>query len=212
MTQLNILNQLTKHKAVCACSRCNASYTCNIYDARKSRVGDLCSNCKTSVSCMWEPTQEKLNSVFAYDPVSGIVTHKHTTLSGNSGDVVGYLHNEGYITAYVGRKEYLLHRLIWLMQTGEWPVQVDHKDHNRSNNAWLNLRNVVSRDNQLNMSKRVSKLDIQGVRQLRSGKYHAYIMVNRKQISLGSFEELSDATKARKEAELRYGFHENHGT
>lgn len=212
MTQLNILNRLTKHKAVCACSRCAASYTCNTYDARKSKVGDLCSTCKTAVSCMFEPTQEKLNSVFNYDPITGIVTHKHTTISGNSGDVVGYPHNEGYITAYIGRKEYLLHRLIWLMQTGEWPVQVDHIDHNRSNNAWLNLRNVVSRDNQMNMTKRVSKLGIQGVRQLKSGKYHAYIIVNRKQLTLGSYEELSDAVKARKEAELKYGFHENHGT
>ena len=91
-------------------------------------------------------------------------------------------------------------------------MQVDHIDHNRSNNVWLNLRNVASRDNQMNMTNRVSKLGNQGVRQLKSGKYHAYIMANRKQLTLGSYEELSDAVKARKEAELKYGFHVNHGT
>ena len=35
-------------------------------------------------------------------------------------------------------------------------------------------------------------------------KYYAYIMVNRKQIPLGHYEELKDAIAARKEAEEKY--------
>ena len=53
---------------------------------------------------------------------------------------------------------------------------------------------------------------VQGVRALSSGKFHAYIMVNRKQISLGSYENIGDATEARKNAEVLYGFHPNHGS
>lgn len=53
---------------------------------------------------------------------------------------------------------------------------------------------------------------VQGVRTLPSGKFHAYIMVNRKQIALGSYDNISDATEARKNAEVLYGFHTNHGS
>jgi hypothetical protein len=42
------------------------------------------------------------------------------------------------------------------------------------------------------------------------GKWRAYITVNQKQISLGSFTEKEDAMKARKNAELKY-FWQNRG-
>jgi hypothetical protein len=44
-----------------------------------------------------------------------------------------------------------------------------------------------------------------------SGKYWSYIMIQRKQISLGSHEKIEDAIAARKQAEVVYGFHPNHG-
>jgi hypothetical protein len=43
-----------------------------------------------------------------------------------------------------------------------------------------------------------------GVSKTRNGKYRAYIMVDRKQISLGTFADIEDAISARKEAEQRY--------
>jgi hypothetical protein len=42
-------------------------------------------------------------------------------------------------------------------------------------------------------------------------KYRAYIMVNRKQIHLGVYEDINDAIAARKQANIDYGFHANHG-
>ena len=38
----------------------------------------------------------------------------------------------------------------------------------------------------------------------RDNKWDAYLMFNRKKISLGSFDEIKDAIKARKEAEQKY--------
>ena len=64
----------------------------------------------------------------------------------------------------------------------------------------------------MNMSKKRNNTSGHtGVRVLPSGKYYAYIMVNRKQIPLGSYDLLDVAIKARKDAEIKYGFHVNHG-
>lgn len=59
--------------------------------------------------------------------------------------------------------------------------------------------------------KRSNTSGVTGVRVLPSGKYHAYITVQKKQIALGSYEDIEDATAARKAAEAQYGFHVNHG-
>jgi hypothetical protein len=48
-----------------------------------------------------------------------------------------------------------------------------------------------------------SSTGVVGVSKLK-GRYRAYIMVNRKQISLGMYDTLKDATAARKAAEQKY--------
>jgi len=45
----------------------------------------------------------------------------------------------------------------------------------------------------------------------RDRKWQAMIKVNNKQIHLGYFEGKTEAITARKIAEIKYGFHPNHG-
>lgn len=208
-----IKRMLSKHRATCICAQCSKEYECNIYDAQKSRVGHLCSNCKTQISSLKEITQDSLQNVFIYNKVTGDLVYKNDSLSGLQGQIAGYPHSQGYISVAIGGTEYLAHRIIWMMQVGKWPVQIDHINHDRSDNSWKNLREVKPRENQMNMSLRKNNSSgIQGIRILPSGKFCAYIMANRKQISLGSYEKLDEAISARKEAEIRYGFHSNHGS
>lgn len=207
-----ILEKLSKYKVRCQCEQCGSEYIVHKYDAAKSSVGHLCNACKKALTGMKEVTQSELLKLLHYDPVSGLVTFKTDSFSGKTGDIAGYPHNEGYYSIAIGRKEYLLHRIIWFMQTGEWPDQIDHINHIRSDNHWCNLRQVESRTNQLNTSKSKNNTSgYTGVRILPSGKYNAYIMVNRKQIGLGTYTEINDAIQARKDAEILYGFHANHG-
>lgn len=208
-----IINMLSKHRAICSCAQCPNQYECNIYDAAKSGVGHLCQACKFAITKMTAVTQKSLLKVFDYDHATGVVTHKWDSISGLRGESAGYKHNEGYLSISIGGKEYLLHRVIWFMVKGEWPTQVDHQDHDRTNNRWSNLRNVSSQVNQMNMKKRKNNSSgVQGVRVLPSGKFCAHIMVNRKQLSLGSYDDLEDAKAARKTAEVMHGFHANHGS
>ena len=208
-----IKQKVSKHRAICTCTQCNGDYECDIYSAVKSKVGHLCSDCKTQITSLISFSQQDLLRVFAYDEETGKLTYKNDSISGLRGTEAGYTHSQGYKSVAIGHNEYLVHRIIWKMKTGSWPIQVDHNDHNRLNNRWDNLNNVTSRDNQLNMGKRKNNSSgVQGVRILPSGKFCAYIMVNRKQLSLGSYDTLEEATAARKMAEVSHGFHVNHGS
>ena len=213
MLQANqIVRMLTKFRVVSKCAHCTAHYECSYYDAKKSRLGHLCPLCSNKLASLKTFTQADLLEVLDYNEATGALTHKLPTQHKNIGDVAGYAHHEGYLSILIGGKEYLVHRVIWFMKTGHWPDQIDHEDHDRSNNAWHNLNDVPSRKNQMNMSQKKSNTSGHtGVRVLPSGKYCAYVMVNRKQISLGSYDDEADAVSARKKGEAQYGFHVNHG-
>jgi hypothetical protein len=99
--------------------------------------------------------------------------------------------------------------------TGEWPSeQIDHIDHIKQNNRWLNLREA---DNQTNSkNKPILSTNTSGVTGVSwdksKQKHHAYITVNDRKLSLGCFDAFEDAVSSRKSAEVRYGFHRNHGS
>ena len=214
LKRTQIRQMVSKHRAVCSCGQCGKDYVCDIYSAFKSRVGHICDECKTQVVSLTEVTQQSLLSVFVYNEYTGDLIYKNDSISGLQNTIAGYQHSQGYWSVSIGKDEYLVHRVVWMMKTGKWPVQIDHKNHNRMDNRWANLRELKqSRENQLNMGIRKNNSSgVQGVRVLPSGKFCAYIMVNRKQISLGSYETIEEATSARKNAEVRYGFHVNHGS
>ena len=211
--KIKIVKKLSTHKSICECVECGAHYEANHYDAKRSRIGHLCILCKNPANQVLD--QSLVKKFFNYDPVTGVLTRRLPT-SNNTyvGDVAGYLTGAGYLAVDFGRKTYLVHRLIWLYMTGHLPDQVDHINHNGLDNRWCNLREVNSADNMKNTSiSRNSTTKINGVSFMKShNKYRAQITVNSKQIHLGVFEDINDAIKARKTANVQYGFHPNHGT
>ena len=210
---LQIKTKISQFKAVCICSRCSSDYECNFYDAKKSRVGNLCDNCKDVITNMKHLTQSDLLNVFDYNEQTGEIYHKLNTRRCVKGALATYKHIEGYLQITIGGKEYLAHRVIWFMKTGLWPNQIDHQDHNRSNNIWTNLSDIVHRKNQMNMSLKCNNSSgVNGVRILPSQRFCAFIMVRGKQISLGTYDTLDEAKSARESADIKYDFHPNHGS
>lgn len=60
----------------------------------------------------------------------------------------------GYTVARINRKQYLGHRIVWLLATGEWPKgDIDHIDGNPGNNRLDNLRDVSRSTNLQNQRK-----------------------------------------------------------
>lgn len=159
-------------------------------------------------------TQERLKFLFTYNSETGVFIRNVNKARMKKGDVVGTIHNKGYLKASVDGKEYLLHRLAWLYVYGCLPSdQIDHIDHDKKNNAICNLRECSNEDNHMNMPKGTDNTSgFVGVRFNESnGKWRSVITANKKTHHLGYFDELSDAILARKEAEKYHGFHCNHG-
>ena len=211
---LIILEKLDKFKVKCECQRCQNDYIVNKYDAKKSRIGHICNNCKRFISSMDKITQENLRKAFKYNPETGSIIHRYETLNGKKNQVATYSHSSGYLSMSIGKKEYLAHRIIFMYVYGYIPEQIDHINHIRNDNRLCNLRNATHMQNCKNHS--LSKKNTSGHNGVSlhkpTGKYRAYIMKNYKHIHLGLFKTKEEAILARKNADLNYEFHKNHGT
>jgi hypothetical protein len=161
-------------------------------------------------------TQEELKSRLHYDELTGVFTWINISRGGVIiGNPAGSISKTaGYIEIGLFSKSYWAHRLVWLYIYGKFPKgQIDHIDHNRVNNSLSNLREVTNQENCRNKS--LSPKNTSGVTGVffrkSCGKWDAKIKVNQINIHLGAFNTIEEATIARKEAEVFYGFHENHG-
>jgi hypothetical protein len=122
--------------------------------------------------------------------------------------VMGYkfMMNKGYVV-YSSTKDGLnskfLHRIIMDCPEG---MVIDHIDHNKLNNMKSNLRIVTQQQNEMNRSKnKNNKSGVIGVCWYkRDNKWRAHIALNNKDIHLGLFDDLEEACKARKDAEIKY--------
>lgn len=211
---LNILEKVGKFKAICECP-CGEKFTVNNrYDAKRSSTGFLCNCCKTAISKATNINQDFLNRNFHYNEFTGELTYKWDNSLGKAGSSATAKHGAGYLTTRINGKDYLVHRIIWLMQTGQWPEQIDHINHIRNDNRWQNLREVDNKTNLMNKSiSKNSTTKYVGVSRITStGRYRAYIMVDGKQIHLGVFDTVAEAYAARCEANKQYKFHANHGS
>ena len=132
-----------------------------------------------------------------------------------AGKKVGCLHKQtGYVMFTLHEKRRYAHRAIWEMHNREIPkgMEIDHIDGVRHNNNIENLRLVDRTENSKNTSKRADNTSGSvGVYLTRAKKWAAQIGVNKNVIPLGTFTDKNEAIAARKAAEVKYGFHQNHG-
>lgn len=146
---------------------------------------------------------ERLRELFDYDPLTGALVWRARRGSAAAGRVAGHLClTWGYVVVGIDGGLYRAHRVIWAYVHGEWPcAEIDHRDGNRSNNALANLRQATVSQNRMNLTclKRNNKSGVTGVSRDRE-KWRAAINVDGRQVTLGRFDDFSDAVSARRKA------------
>lgn len=107
------------------------------------------------------------------------------------------------------------HRVAWAIYHGVWPEgEIDHINHIRSDNRIKNLREVSSAQNARNRSlHRNNKSGFVGVFWIKKLQIWRVTIRYKNQIKfLGHFKCKEDAIEERKKANLKFGYHENHGS
>ena len=166
-------------------------------------------------------TYDRAHELFSYNPETGVVIRKISTKKSKVGDLVGTPSKvsnskKGYsrLVVTVDYKVYLLHRIVWLMNYGFWPMgQIDHIDQNPANNKISNLRDVAGRENQRNLPLRMTSTSgVTGVYwEKKRLKWRASVNVGGKRHDCGFFDDIALAEFAVKAKRAELGFHENHG-
>lgn len=153
-------------------------------------------------------TQNRLHELLNYDPSSGEFTWKKYRHGANKTLIAGRLHHRGYRMICVDYKTYLAHRLAWLYVYGHFPKnEIDHINRVKDDNRLCNLREA---DRFINLKNtKISKNNSSGTKGVsfnkRSKKWHSYISIKGKINHIGFFNNLADATQARKLCEIILG-------
>lgn len=179
-----------------------------------------------------------LKEVLDYCPDTGILTWKERPLSmfkdkrhrdawnnnfvgKKAGSVYKSVSTRGTIypslAVSIFRVRYRAHRVAWALHYGVWPSkdkEIDHINGDSIDNRICNLRLVSKIENMRNMAS--SGRNTSGCIGVSFCNYYkkwiAQIGVGKKSKKrLGYFKTKEEAIKARKQAEIDYNYHENHG-
>ncbi|EEI3401062.1 HNH endonuclease [Salmonella enterica subsp. enterica serovar Cerro] len=158
-------------------------------------------------------------TVFDYDKNTGALTWR---VSPNNrikiGSPAGSVNpGTGYVHVKVFKRNRMAHRIVWDMHNPNDTVQkgeeIDHINHNKTDNRIENLRKVDCAVNQRNRPQH--KDNTSGVTGVcwykRHNCWRVQIRAKGKPKHIGYFDNFDAAVETRKDAEVEYGFHENHG-
>lgn len=174
------------------------------------------------------PTPATLRKLLSYDPATGLLTWHRRPIEMFTSERIYNSWNtkhagkeaftavthEGYRSGRIFRKFYSAHRVAWAIHHGAWPIrQIDHINGSKSDNRIANLRDVSPSTNQRNAVRPSNNTSgVCGVSWHKGDRtWQAQITLRGKRRHIGRFADFNDAVAARKAAEVKYGFHPNHG-
>lgn len=144
-------------------------------------------------------TLDELHKRISYDPATGVSTHLVSTRRRKAGAVAGRIDHEGYRVLGVYGARYRHARLVWFYMTGRWPNgEIDHRDGDRANDRWANLRECSRQQNAANGKRR--RINGPKGAYWSQNRWASYISVHGKQLYLGRFWTEIEAAQAYKNA------------
>ena len=150
-------------------------------------------------------TQAELKEFVCYSPDTGVFTWvKSSAKRIKVGSIAGNI-DDGYIKFKIKYKSYRAHRLAWLYMTGNFPdygLEIDHKNMNRSDNRWANLRIATKAQNMQNRNVfKNSKSGFKGVSWDKDqNRWRARMLINKINKHLGFSETAEGAYELYKSA------------
>lgn len=145
-------------------------------------------------------SHKQLKRILRYDPETGhfvrLVSTAHIV---KVGEIAGHHHKtHRYVVITFKKRRYYAHVLAWFYMTGKWPKDdLDHRDLDRGNNRWKNLREAAHVDNCANTPMRKNNTSgYRGVSKTHYGPFRALICRNRKHIYLGVYPTAEGAALA----------------
>jgi hypothetical protein len=170
-------------------------------------------------------TQEYLKSILDYNPDTGIFVWRERLVehfkngkqtkehncnawnAKNAGKQTGSQNKNGYLLIWVNYKVYPAHILAYIYMTGKQPdKKIDHKNGNKKDNRWINLRLATDFQNAAN--SKISKANTSGYKGVtfnkQKNKYAAQIKINYKTIYLGYYKTPEEAHAAYCAAATKY--------
>jgi hypothetical protein len=137
-------------------------------------------------------TAERLRELLEYNPETGdFIWLVATGRRVHVGDVAGSTDSGGYRHIRIDGELYRAHRLVFLYMTFAFPdSDVDHRDGDRANNRWGNLRTATASQNAANSTRPATNTSgFKGVSwHKKDQKWEARIMVNSRKLHLGYFD------------------------
>lgn len=141
--------------------------------------------------------QEYLKKIIHYEPETGVFIWKVSMgPRAMAGSRAGTTNSEGYNIITIEGARYQAHRLAWLYMTGSFPKELDHRNRDRSDNRWPNLRKATRSQNMQNTG--VQRNNTSGARGVKReyGKWAARIYVNGEEKRLGVYNTVEEAKQA----------------
>lgn len=153
-----------------------------------------------------ELTFDRLKQVVSFNPETGEFTRINR--AGVKGGAIGGGINRanGYRYIRIDGKRYMAHRVAWMYMTGSMPDgYLDHRDGNRANNSFKNLRLATYADNAQNRPTQSNNTTgLRGVCWHKpTGRFTARITKDGVQHFLGYFRDPQDAHRAYLQAKER---------
>lgn len=179
------------------------------------------------------PDPSYLRKILRYEPETGKLFWRKRTPDmfshGNKGaeshckswnarfankEALSHKNQRGYLSGRIDYKLFFAHRIAWTIFYGKPPkYNIDHINGDPSDNRIANMRDVTQQENCKNVAlQKTNNLGVAGVYWVeQKSKWHVRIKVGEKFTSVGYFNSFEDAVLARKDAEKKNGYHENHG-
>jgi len=212
------------------CTKCEEFKKIEDYSKRTYGAfgyGSFCKSCKAKIATQRRPkyyqkykekprdlTQEQALELFEYDN-GNLIRKKVTHQKMKIGEVAGFINKtNGYRVLKIYGKKYSVHQIVYLMNHGFIPKEIDHINGIRTDNRIENLREVTRSQNQMNAKK--PNTNTSGVKNVYWKKQHkkwqVTLRVNGQRKDFGRYDDLELAELVAMEARDKYhGEYANHG-